>query len=109
MLRVLGSLGAFIAAHGRSWVLSVWFSTMISKRKCFQKLAFYNADPFCQKSSAALGRAWAFLDGRDYVIPEDVQAVLPTVVGHRLRERADATGHGGGALVQWLLREVPAL
>ena len=40
---------------------------------------------------------------------EDVQAVLPTVVGHRLRERADATGHGGGALVQWLLREVPAL
>ncbi len=57
----------------------------------------------------AAARAWAFLDGRDYVIPEDVQAVLPTVVGHRLRERADATGHGGGALVQWLLREVPAL
>lgn len=54
-------------------------------------------------------RAWAFLDGRDYAIPEDVQAVLPTVVGHRLRERADASGHGGGALVQWLLREVPAL
>ncbi|WP_240721213.1 hypothetical protein, partial [Pseudomonas aeruginosa] len=22
---------------------------------------------------------------------------------------ADPTGHGGGALVQWLLREVPAL
>jgi MoxR-like ATPase len=57
----------------------------------------------------AAARAWAFLDGRDYVIPEDVQAVLPTVVGHRLRERADATGHGGGTLVQWLLREVPAL
>jgi len=46
---------------------------------------------------------------RDYVIPEDVQAVLPSVVGHRLRERADPTGHGGGTLVQWLLREVPAL
>ncbi len=57
----------------------------------------------------AAARAWAFLDGRDYVIPEDVQAVLPSVVGHRLRERADATGQGGGALVQWLLREVPAL
>lgn len=57
----------------------------------------------------AAARAWAFLDGREYVIPEDVQAVLPAVVGHRLRERADATGHGGGALVQWLLREVPAL
>ena len=57
----------------------------------------------------AAARAWAFLDGRDYAIPEDVQAVLPSVAGHRLRERADATGHGGGALVQWLLREVPAL
>ncbi|GAB6387384.1 AAA family ATPase [Stutzerimonas marianensis] len=55
----------------------------------------------------AAARAWGYLDGRDYVIPEDVQAVLPSVVGHRLRERADATGHGGGALMQWLLREVP--
>lgn len=57
----------------------------------------------------AAARAWAYLDDRDYVIPEDVQAVLPAVAGHRLRERADATGHGGGALVQWLLREIPAL
>lgn len=62
-------------------------------------------------SLALLGaaQAWAFLAGRDYVIPEDLQAVLPSVVGHRLREVADPAGHGGGALVQWLLREVPAL
>ncbi|NQB01291.1 AAA family ATPase, partial [Pseudomonas aeruginosa] len=33
----------------------------------------------------------------------------PAVAGHRLRDQADPTGHGGGALVQWLLREVPAL
>ncbi|MCS8503386.1 AAA family ATPase [Pseudomonas aeruginosa] len=57
----------------------------------------------------AAARAWALLAGRDYVIPEDVQAVLPAVAGHRLRDQADPTGHGGGALVQWLLREVPAL
>src|SRR5690606_44173 len=30
----------------------------------------------------AAARAWAYLDGRDYVIPEDVQAVLPSVAGH---------------------------
>jgi MoxR-like ATPase len=30
-------------------------------------------------------RAWAFLAGRDAVLPEDVQAVLPAVTGHRLR------------------------
>ena len=32
-------------------------------------------------------RAWALLAGRDYLLPEDVQAVLPGVVGHRLRGR----------------------
>jgi MoxR-like ATPase len=53
-------------------------------------------------------RAWAFLDGRDYVIPEDVQAVLPAVVGHRLRDPALPNGQAGN-LSQWLLREVPAL
>ena len=30
-------------------------------------------------------RAWAFLEGRGFVIPEDVQAVLPSVVAHRLQ------------------------
>ena len=29
-------------------------------------------------------RAWALMDGRAEVLPEDVQAVLPPVVGHRL-------------------------
>jgi MoxR-like ATPase len=29
-------------------------------------------------------RAWAYMDGRDHVLPEDVQAVLPAVVTHRL-------------------------
>ncbi|MDH4190836.1 MAG: MoxR family ATPase [Betaproteobacteria bacterium] len=34
-------------------------------------------------------RAWAFLEGRDKVIPEDVQAVLPGVATHRLRPARD--------------------
>lgn len=29
-------------------------------------------------------RAWAWLDGRDHLIPEDIQNVLPAVAGHRL-------------------------
>ncbi|MBI1422191.1 MAG: AAA domain-containing protein [Gammaproteobacteria bacterium] len=29
-------------------------------------------------------KAWALIQNRDYVIPEDVQAVLPAVVNHRL-------------------------
>jgi len=29
-------------------------------------------------------RAWSMIDGRAQVVPEDVQAVLPSVAGHRL-------------------------
>jgi len=35
-------------------------------------------------------RAWAMLEGRDKVIPEDVQAILPGVAGHRLRPAHDS-------------------
>ncbi len=35
-------------------------------------------------------RAWAMLEGRDKVIPEDVQAILPGVAVHRLRPAHDA-------------------
>lgn len=50
--------------------------------------------------------AWALIHDRGHVIPEDVQAVLPGVVEHRLREAADFAGHGGGALAQKLLSSV---
>lgn len=69
----------------------------------------WGLSPRASLALLAAARAWALLAERDYVIPEDVQAVLPAVVGHRLRERADPAGHGCGSLVQWLLREVPAL
>lgn len=51
-------------------------------------------------------RAWALIHDRSHVVPEDVQAVLPSVVEHRLREAADFAGHGGGALAQKLLSSV---
>lgn len=51
-------------------------------------------------------KAWALLNARDHVVPEDVQAVLPCVVEHRLREAADFAGHGGAALAQRLLTSV---
>jgi MoxR-like ATPase len=40
-------------------------------------------------------RAWAFLDGRSAVLPEDVQTVFAAVAGHRLVPAAgDGTGDG---------------
>jgi MoxR-like ATPase len=50
-------------------------------------------------------QAWAHLAGREAVLPEDVQAVLPAVVTHRL-ERRDATA-AAGAVATELVRSVP--
>jgi MoxR-like ATPase len=36
-------------------------------------------------------RAWAFLEGRDMVLPEDLQVVLPAVIGHRLQPATEQT------------------
>jgi MoxR-like ATPase len=36
-------------------------------------------------------RAWALLEGRDMVLPEDLQAVLPAVIGHRLQPASEQT------------------
>ncbi len=38
-------------------------------------------------------RAWALLEGRDKVVPEDIQAVLPGVTGHRLRPVREGVRH----------------
>ena len=32
-------------------------------------------------------RSWSYISGRDFVLPEDVQKILPWVVGHRLRSK----------------------
>jgi MoxR-like ATPase len=50
----------------------------------------------------AAARAWALLDGRPMVLPEDVQAVFPAVAGHRLAGSTRA----GGPHAQALLRAV---
>ncbi|NLD54793.1 MAG: MoxR family ATPase [Burkholderiaceae bacterium] len=53
-------------------------------------------------------RAWALLDGRDHVLPDDVQAVITPVAGHRLRPaKGAAVSHRARAeLVGELLKAV---
>ena len=55
----------------------------------------------------ACARAWALIDERHHVEPEDVQAVFPGVAAHRLQ----AAGHGEGASpearIARLLADVP--
>ncbi|MDD1620407.1 MAG: MoxR family ATPase [Methylococcaceae bacterium] len=48
-------------------------------------------------------KAWAFMDGRKAVLPEDVQAVLPAVAGHRLRPGSNDSE----SIVAPILTQVP--
>ena len=51
-------------------------------------------------------RAWALLEDRDHVLPDDLQAVLAGVVTHRLRPITGESGQAIERLVQQLL-DVP--
>ncbi len=51
-------------------------------------------------------RAWALIDGRNHVEPEDVQAILPSVAGHRLHGQALGGAVPGQELAERLLAEV---
>lgn len=51
-------------------------------------------------------RGWALLEGRDHVLPEDVQAVWVPVAGHRL---SSGRREEGEALARHLLARVPVM
>ncbi|MDF1629786.1 MAG: MoxR family ATPase [Alcanivoracaceae bacterium] len=51
-------------------------------------------------------RAWAFVAGRDYVTPEDVQVVLGPVTAHRIQA---STGGASATSTQQLLEAVPVV
>ncbi len=70
------------------------------------------ADGLSPRAGLALlgaARAWAWLDRRDHVIPEDLQTVLPAVAGHRLHGTAREGGRAplGRELAAQLLQAVP--
>jgi MoxR-like ATPase len=52
-------------------------------------------------------QAWAYVQNRAAVMPEDVQAVLPAVVAHRLERREGLDMRAGSALTDEILKAVP--
>lgn len=70
------------------------------------------AEGLSPRASIALlqaARGWAALEGRNHVIPEDVQAVLVPVAAHRLRplKSAGSSALGSRDLVLQLMKSVP--
>jgi len=54
-----------------------------------------------------VARAWALLDQRDFVLPEDLQTVMPAVIGHRLHPGDEHLERSQEALVRQLIESVP--
>lgn len=61
------------------------------------------------RSRWSVARARAWLDGRDFATPEDVRAIAPDVLRHRVLPSYEATAEGwdGERLVAELLLRVP--
>lgn len=97
-----------VSAVRASEALISYILRLVEATRIHAQLAF-GLSPRGSLALLAAAKAWAFLAGRDYVIPEDVQVVWPAVVSHRLREQNSASGVGSSAVVQSLLTDVPAL
>ena len=63
--------------------------------------------PRASQGLLAAARAWSLLEGRDHVVIDDVQAVLPAVVEHRLD--AGCPAPHGAPHSEALVQAVPAL
>ncbi|TAN52862.1 MAG: AAA family ATPase [Methylococcaceae bacterium] len=66
----------------------------------------YGLSPRAGLALLAAARAWAFLNNRSMVLPEDVQAILGAVAGHRLRRAHGIGGSASDSVVAPLLEKV---
>jgi len=66
----------------------------------------HGLSPRAGLSLLGAARAWALLDGRSAVVPEDVQAVLPGVASHRLQSVQEEPRQDGEKLARDLLEAV---
>ena len=66
----------------------------------------HGLSPRAGLSLLGAARAWALLDGRNAVVPEDVQAVLPGVASHRLQSVQEGLRQDGDKLARELIEAV---
>lgn len=76
---------------------------LLASRK--RELFMHGLSPRAGLAVLAAARAWAMLDGRDHVLPEDVKAVFVAVCAHRLQSRLPGMNSIDAA--QRLLDHVP--
>lgn len=64
----------------------------VNKKETAEKIACKPLSPRAGKALLASAKAWAFIDNRDYLLPDDVKAVFYAVCEHRLELNGQEQG-----------------
>jgi MoxR-like ATPase len=69
----------------------------------------FGASPRASINLNLAAKAFAYMDGRDYVLPEDIKEVAPDVMNHRiiLNYEAEADNVNTGSIIKSILSKVP--
>ena len=94
-----------------NYIVDIVFATRVPAKfglNDLQSLISFGASPRASISLALASRAYAFLQGRGYVIPEDVRAVCHDVLRHRigLTYEAEASNIGSDDIITDILDKV---
>ncbi|HEY7773824.1 MAG TPA: MoxR family ATPase [Marinagarivorans sp.] len=104
----LAQLQASVSAVRTSEALLDYLQSLVEFTRANARFT-YGLSPRGALAWLRAAKAWALLAGRDYVIPEDIQAVAQAVVGHRVRGGEVEGHHEHLDLVQHLLKSVPVV
>jgi MoxR-like ATPase len=95
------------------YILSLVFATrnpLDYKLESLKNALAFGASPRATLALTHAAKAYAFLRKRHFVIPDDVKAIAPDVLRHRitLSYEAEADGFTADNIIQTLLRTIPA-
>jgi MoxR-like ATPase len=95
----------------RDYIVKIIFATRKPDdyKLDLKHLIQFGASPRATIYLTVAAKAWALLQGRDYVIPEDVKSIGPDVLRHRiiLTYEAEAQSVTSDAIVKKILNAVP--
>ena len=107
MAEMLAAQAAVAAVHG-SEALRRYIVSILDMTRSDARLEL-GASPRAGLMLFRSAKALAALEGRDHALPDDVQALAPSVLTHRLLLAPEAAGEDRGTVVREALERVPAL
>lgn len=95
----------------KDYIIDIIFATREPSRFSLEmeNLIQFGASPRATIALTLASKAWAFLQGRDFVSPQDVKTLAPDVLRHRivLSYEAEAEGKSTDDLISELLAKLP--